>query len=168
MAKAKKALPSFRSLILTPALKKKHGETLTNYGEKIFLCKKYDNIDSGDGCEAADGRPTQTWPAGNVPHCRQVRSLRKAPGGWLPPNNILSFQKCRPPPPGRPVGLCCLPNLTPLIVIITTTARQLGVLTGVGHCASGGQAQMFRYHWCQMAEFRAAGPKNGRVKFLAA
>jgi hypothetical protein len=24
------------------------------------------------------------------------------------------------------------------------------------------------YHWCQMAEFRAAGPKNGPVKFLAA
>ncbi len=23
-------------------------------------------------------------------------------------------------------------------------------------------------HWCQMAEFRAAGPKNGPVKFLAA
>jgi hypothetical protein len=23
-------------------------------------------------------------------------------------------------------------------------------------------------HWCQMAEFRAAGPKNGTVKFLAA
>jgi hypothetical protein len=24
------------------------------------------------------------------------------------------------------------------------------------------------FHWCQMAEFRAAGPKNGPVKFLAA
>ena len=23
-------------------------------------------------------------------------------------------------------------------------------------------------HWCQMAEFRAAGPKNGPVKFIAA
>jgi hypothetical protein len=23
-------------------------------------------------------------------------------------------------------------------------------------------------HWCQMTEFRAAGPKNGPVKFLAA
>jgi hypothetical protein len=23
-------------------------------------------------------------------------------------------------------------------------------------------------HWCQIAEFRAAGPKNGPVKFLAA
>ncbi len=25
-----------------------------------------------------------------------------------------------------------------------------------------------QFHWCQMAEFRAAGPKNGPVKFLAA
>jgi hypothetical protein len=27
---------------------------------------------------------------------------------------------------------------------------------------------MVGMHWCQMAEFRAAGPKNGPVKFLAA
>ncbi len=49
MAKAKKALPSSRSLILTPALIKKHGVTFTNYGDKIILCKKYDDIRWFDG-----------------------------------------------------------------------------------------------------------------------
>jgi hypothetical protein len=27
-------------------------------------------------------------------------------------------------------------------------------------------AKMTLAHWCQMAEFRAAGPKNGPVKFV--
>jgi hypothetical protein len=33
------------------------------------------------------------------------------------------------------------------------------------HCAA---AAGTLWHWCQMAEFRAAGPKNGPVKFIAA
>ena len=38
-------------------------------------------------------------------------------------------------------------------------------------CVWGGGAVLHgqsQSHWCQMAEFRAAGPKNGPVKFLAA
>ncbi len=43
-----------------------------------------------------------------------------------------------------------------------------GEVGGEGKEKSLPKADSREGHWCQMAEFRAAGPKNGPVKFLAA
>jgi hypothetical protein len=58
-------------------------------------------------------------------------------------------------------------SLSRLLYYCTVTVRG-GVGGGGGGSSLATTPGICQCHWCQMAEFRAAGPKNGPVKFLAA
>ncbi len=74
-------------------------------------------------------------------------------------------------PVSPPVGCCgCAHQFVWFVYLLGARYGDCSGTTGIqffGHTFLIGPVSGRSNHWCQMAEFRAAGPKNGPVKFLA-